>query len=237
MSITIKSMGDSINILLGENVGFEAIAEELRKKVSDAKQFFEGASTNVSFQGRKLSDIEEQALLNIITSETTMDVTLVDYEAPVFPTLPPPRPTKERFADSVAIAEKPPPTDEPKAIKVTDRQAISYKKSETAYHNGGLRSGQSLKFNGSVVVLGDVNPGSEIVASGNVIVLGALKGMAHAGAGGDTSSFVSALALQPTQLRIANIITSIPSAPKKKNEPPTPSIAYVKEGQVFVGPL
>jgi len=229
MSITIKSMGDSINILLDENVDFEAIAEDLRKKVSDAKQFFEGASANVSFQGRKLSDVEEQSLLNIITSETTMDVTLVDYEAPVFPTLPPPRPAKERFADPV--------TDEPKAIKVADRQAINYKKSETAYHHGGLRSGQSLKFNGSVVVLGDVNPGSEIVASGNVIVLGALKGMAHAGAGGDTSSFVSALALQPTQLRIANIITSIPSAPKKKNEPPIPSIAYVKEGQVFVGPL
>ena len=223
MSITIKSMGDSINIILDENADFETITKDLRKKVSDAKQFFEGASTNVAFKGRELSEAEEQTLLHVITTETTMDVTLVNYEAPVLPPIPPPRATKLK--------------DEPKAVKVADRQAINYIQSNTAYHHGGLRSGQSLKFKGSVVILGDANPGSEIVADGNVIVLGALKGMAHAGAGGDTASFVSALALQPTQLRIANIITSVPPPPKGKKEPPKPSIAYVKDGKVFIGPL
>ena len=237
MSITIKSIGDSINILLDENVGFETVTRDLRKKVSDAKQFFEGASINVSFHGRKLSDMEEQTLLYIITSETTMDVTLVDYEAPVLPPLPPPRPAKEPFAEPTKIAENPPPKDEPKAINVADRHAINYDRSDTAYHHGGLRSGQSLKYSGSVVILGDVNPGSEVVADGNVIVLGALKGMAHAGARGDTDSFVSALVLQPTQLRIANIITSIPAPKKKRKELPVPSIAYLKDGRVFVGPL
>jgi len=231
MSITIKSMGDSINIILDERADFETITKDLRKKVSDAKQFFEGASTNVAFKGRKLSETEEQTLLAVITTETTMDVTLVNYEAPVLPPMPTPRPAKKE------AEVKPAPKDEPKAVKVAEKQAINYIQSNTAYHHGGLRSGQSLKFSGSVVVLGDVNPGSEIVADGNVIVLGALKGMAHAGAAGDTASFVSALALQPIQLRIANIITSVPPPPKGKKEPPKPSVAYVKDGQVFIGPL
>ena len=231
MSITIKSVGDSINIILDENADFETITKDLRKKVSDAKQFFEGASANIAFKGRELSEKEEQALLFVITTETTMDVTLVDYEAPVLPPMPTPKPVKKE------PDVKSPSKDEPKAVKVASRQTINYIQSNTAYHHGGLRSGQSLKFNGSVVVLGDANPGSEIVAGGNVIVLGALKGMAHAGAGGDASSFVSALALQPTQLRIANIITSVPTPPKGKKEPPKPSIAYVKDGQVFIGPM
>lgn len=234
MSITIKSMGDSINIMLDENADFDTITRDLRKKVSDAKQFFEGASTNVAFIGRELSKAQEQILLYVITTETTMDVTLVDYEAPVLPSMPPQR---AAITEPAAPAEKPAPKDEPKAVKTTERQSIGYIASNTAYHHGGLRSGQLLKFNGSVVVLGDANPGSEIVADGNVIVLGALKGMAHAGAGGDTGSFVSALALQPTQLRIANIITYVPSPPKGKKEPSKPSIAYVKDGQVFVGPM
>ena len=75
------------------------------------------------------------------------------------------------------------------------------------FHKGGLRSGQSIRFAGSVIVLGDANPGSEIIADGNIIVLGFVKGMVHAGASGDETAFVYALSLQPTQLRISNIIS------------------------------
>jgi septum site-determining protein MinC len=66
-----------------------------------------------------------------------------------------------------------------------------------------LRSGSVVKFDGDVVVFGDVNPGAQIVASGNIAVLGALKGMAHAGCDGDESAFVLAFDLRATQIRIA----------------------------------
>jgi septum site-determining protein MinC len=219
--ITIKSQGDRINIMLDNSVDFEVLSENLRKKVSDAKQFFEGASTNIAFKGRELSESETEKLLNVITTETTMKVTLV--EAVDLPP-PPPRVTKK-----AALKE-------PKPVPVSPSN-LSYVQYNTAFYHGGLRSGQSIKFGGSVVILGDVNPGSEVVAEGNVIVLGSLKGMAHAGVSGDVSCFVSALTLQPTQLRIANLITVVPSPPKGKKEPPKASIAYVKDGQVFIGPL
>ncbi|MBC7106160.1 MAG: septum site-determining protein MinC, partial [Firmicutes bacterium] len=66
-----------------------------------------------------------------------------------------------------------------------------------------LRSGQRLCYNGNVVILGDVNPGAEVVAAGNVIVMGVLRGVVHAGANGNEEAVVLAFRLRPTQLRIA----------------------------------
>lgn len=77
---------------------------------------------------------------------------------------------------------------------------------QTKVIKGMLRSGRRVDFEGSIVVLGDVNSGAEIVAEGNVIVLGKLRGFAHAGAKGNRSAFISACEINPTQLRIADII-------------------------------
>ena len=71
---------------------------------------------------------------------------------------------------------------------------------------GTIRSGQRLEFEGSVIVLGDVNGGAEIIAEENIIILGALRGFAHAGAKGNRSAFVAAEMIAPTQLRIADVI-------------------------------
>jgi len=219
-AVKIKSNGEDIHILMDENADFETIADALRKKVSERKHFFEGATAKVAFKGRDLSSHNQQRLLDIITTETTMKVTLIDNITP-----PPPK--------LVAIPVPPP---KPKPISIAPPN-ISYVTSDTAYYNGGLRSGQSIRFEGSVVIIGDVNPGSEVVADGNIVVLGALKGMAHAGQKGDIGCIVSALVLQPTQLRIAHLITYVQAPQKGKKAAPVPSIAYVKDGQVYIGEL
>lgn len=76
----------------------------------------------------------------------------------------------------------------------------------TKVYVGTLRSGQRIDFEGSIIVLGDVNSGSEVVAEENIIVLGNLRGFAHAGAKGNRSAFIAANTINPTQLRIADII-------------------------------
>ena len=244
-SVIVKGQRNGISIMLDEAAEFEQLQETLREKVSNAKSFFEGAKTNVSFKGRKLSEIEEQHLLDIILAETNLDVGFVegsDYIAP--------KPKPRRVADSPLTLDEPvskkiiPINPSLPTMKINDIEDISplrlsHTESETAYYRGGLRSGQSIKYHGSVVIMGDVNPGSEVVAEGNVIVLGALKGMAHAGSKGDNNCFVSALVLQPTQLRIGRLITYIPVADKKakKGASLEPSYAYIKDDQVFVAPL
>jgi len=76
----------------------------------------------------------------------------------------------------------------------------------TLYHRGTLRGGQALHNLGNIIVIGDVNPGAELIASGDIVVFGALRGVAHAGAQGDMGARVIALELAPTQLRIATLI-------------------------------
>ncbi|OPY57775.1 MAG: Septum site-determining protein MinC [Pelotomaculum sp. PtaU1.Bin035] len=95
-----------------------------------------------------------------------------------------------------------------------------------------LRSGQSIHYNGNVVVLGDINPGAEIAATGNIIVMGALRGVVHAGAGGDENAVVMAFHLQPTQLRIANHITRPPD--NEAVDPNHPEMARIKDGVVTI---
>jgi septum site-determining protein MinC len=91
-----------------------------------------------------------------------------------------------------------------------------------------LRSGFSLKHAGHVIIIGDVNPGAEIVAGGDVLVWGHLRGMVHAGAEGNENAVVCALDLTPTQLRIAGYIATTP----KRRGKPQPETARVMDGQV-----
>lgn len=82
-----------------------------------------------------------------------------------------------------------------------------------------LRSGRAIHHEGDVVIIGDVNPGAEIIAGGSVIVWGRLRGLVHAGAYGDHTALICALELSPTQLRIADQIAVAPEGKRKQIQP------------------
>ena len=93
------------------------------------------------------------------------------------------------------------------SIKKTFAKEIAV--SETKFHRGSLRSGQKLETEGSLVIIGDVNSGAEVVASDNIIVLGALRGLAHAGAKGNKQAIIAAGLVDAVQIRIANVVKEI----------------------------
>jgi septum site-determining protein MinC len=95
-----------------------------------------------------------------------------------------------------------------------------------------LRSGTVLRFDGDLYVFGDVNPGAQVIATGNITVLGALKGTAHAGAGGDESAFILAFDLRPMQLRIGRLIAIPPD--RRSDGTLDPEMATVRDGQVVI---
>lgn len=92
-----------------------------------------------------------------------------------------------------------------------------------------LRSGRSVYHEGHVVVIGDVNPGAEIVAGGDVIVWGRLRGLVHAGAMGNETAVICALELSPTQLRIAD---QIAISPDEKRGRAIPEQVAIRNGQI-----
>ena len=103
------------------------------------------------------------------------------------------------------------------------------------FHKGTLRSGQSISAVGSIVVLGDVNPGAELVATGDIVVWGSLRGVAHAGAQGDEAAAVYALALEPTQLRIARAIAIAPPQ-ERRDRRVAPEVARIRDGKIAIEP-
>ncbi|HEY2554864.1 MAG TPA: septum site-determining protein MinC [Candidatus Cybelea sp.] len=102
----------------------------------------------------------------------------------------------------------------------------------TLYHASTLRGGQVLHHNGNIVVVGDVNPGAELIATGDILVFGRLGGIAHAGAQGDESARIYALDLSPTQLRIATFIAA--DAESKRSRPAVAEAALVRDGRITI---
>lgn len=93
--------------------------------------------------------------------------------------------------------------------------------SETKFHRGSLRSGQRIEEERSIVILGDVNAGAEVIASDNIVVLGTLRGLAHAGAKGNKQAIIAAGRLDAVQMRIANIVKEF-----NREEEPLRKLAY-----------
>ena len=74
-----------------------------------------------------------------------------------------------------------------------------------------IRNGRKLSVRGNAVIMGDINPGGEIVATGNIVVMGSCRGVLHAGAEGDESCYILAYTMAAQQLRIASHVATIPS--------------------------
>lgn len=102
------------------------------------------------------------------------------------------------------------------------------KSSETIFNRGSLRSGQKLEFEGSIVIIGDVNAGAEVIAGENITILGDLRGLAHAGAKGNRKAIIAANKIDCPQIRIADKIK------KFEKEEIAQSYAYINEKKEIV---
>ena len=114
-------------------------------------------------------------------------------------------------------------------IKKAFEQEI--KNSDTKFYKGSVRSGQKIEFEGSLVVLGDVNGGAEVIAGENIVVLGALRGLAHAGAKGNKMAIIATNKLECPQIRIANIVKEIE---KEESENNTYKYAFVDKEEIIL---
>jgi len=104
--------------------------------------------------------------------------------------------------------------------------------SSLALLSGIIRSGQVLHHQGNLLFLGDVNPGGTINCTGDIYILGALRGMAHAGVGGNEGALIAASLMAPTQLRIAEIISRPPDEWETRES--TMEFAYLSNGAMQI---
>jgi septum site-determining protein MinC len=102
---------------------------------------------------------------------------------------------------------------------------------EPLYLKTTLRSGIEIRHPGTVILMGDVNPGGSIVADGDILICGSLRGVAHAGARGDRTALIFSLRMEPTQLRVADLVARAPALSPERVEP---EIARVSEGIIQI---
>ncbi|MFI3299987.1 MAG: septum site-determining protein MinC [Candidatus Gastranaerophilales bacterium] len=126
-------------------------------------------------------------------------------------------------------------------INIIKEQLKSTEKLPTLYLQRTLRSGQSLTSDGNVVIIGDVNPGSEIIAKGDITIWGILGGIAHAGSEGNSLARIRALKMNAIQLHIGDIFARRPDNANipyiQKTDTYTPEEAIVKNKQIFIEKL
>ena len=111
--------------------------------------------------------------------------------------------------------------DSPKVLGLHGIKKTFYKEvatSETKFHKGSLRSGQKIEFEGSIVIIGDVNAGAEVIAGENIVVLGTLRGLAHAGAKGNKDAIIEASEIDAVKIRIADKIKEIEKSENQINQ-------------------
>jgi septum site-determining protein MinC len=213
--IQIKGIRDGLLILFGDGE-WQDVHRALQDTLDIQGEFIRGARLALDVGNHTLKAAELGALRNEL-SEHGMTVWAVLSNSP----------TTEANAQSLGLA-----TRLSKPGLTHDFQQV-----DTALHEGEpailvrrtLRSGYSLSYPGHVIVIGDVNPGAEIIASGDIIVWGRLRGLVHAGAEGDENAIVAALDLSPTQLRVAGRIAVTPQRRGKVQA----ELARLQDGRVI----
>lgn len=229
-SVIIKGSKNGITVFLDEEMPFEELLENVSDKFKNASKFFNNATMAISFDGRNLSAEEEKRILNVISEVSELNIVCVldenndiksVYEEAV-----------KKAMNSFNISHQP------------ERQTMTDPKTTCMFYKGTLRSGQVFEADGSVVVLGDVNPGGKVVAKGSVIVLGSLKGNIFAGVDGNENAFVVALEMSPMQIKIGDIIARSSdsgvnkiSKGKNKSKILEPKIAYVYDQNIYIEDL
>ncbi len=215
--ISFKATVNGLILIMREEGDFDTVLDAVDKKLETSGRFFKGASLDVKYRGRKLSSEQEQKISKLISERANADVRSFEED--------------DSYQEAEHEAEEPEKSSEKPKMKLLYFKGLQ--EGMTRFHKGTVRSGTLVSYEGNLVVIGDVNPGGEVIATGNVIIMGSLRGMVHAGADGNKEAVVAALSLQPTQLRIADVITRPPDT-KEPRQGLLPEMAFVRDDLVFI---
>jgi septum site-determining protein MinC len=217
VNMQIKGIREGILVTLGEGA-WSDLQESILQQIADQSNFFHGARValdvgNITLHAAELGTLRDQL------SEKGVSLWAVLSNSP----------TTEQTAQVLGLATRLSTPKPERSVRTLDSNLTG--ESGILVHRT-LRSGTRLISPGHVTVIGDVNPGAEIVAGGSVVVWGKLRGVVHAGSEGNDQAEVYAIDLAPTQLRIAGII----AVPPQRRGKPLPEIARIINGQVVAEP-
>ena len=221
--IAIKGTRSGLLLTLEPETPFTELLNALADRLAEAPTFFRGASLTVDTSRRSLRTTERIQLEKLL-EHYQMSVASLENERATEP---------RRVAKTITLPlEDTPPQNIPSEMSPVQSITRDMRASDdTLFLRRTVRSGQAIHHHSNVVVLGDVNPGAEIVAGGDIIVWGVLRGMVHAGYPENDNAVVCSLSLSPVQLRIAHLLSR---PPEGVDVQPRPEFAAIRHGQIVV---
>jgi septum site-determining protein MinC len=232
--VNIRGRGDGVAIEIGKG-SWNEIINVLTERLEKSASFFRHSSVALDIGSRPLREDELQQIAGVLTAHEMMLGVV--------------RTSSERtFQSALAIGMTTTlesPEGAPVAAATTAATNVAERGTETTgyfVYRGYLRSGHRLRRQESILVIGDINPGAEVISDGDILVWGRLRGVVHAGAGGNRRALVAALDLEPTQMRIAEVTTIGPD-PKpgqpgrffwRRSQHKRPEIARLVQSEIVI---
>lgn len=206
--VIIKSFPNGINVVLDPTVPFEQLYIAYAEKFRDSAKFFGKAKRVISFEGRELSELEERALVEAISEYSDLTVLCIlknDEE-------------KDQLY-----------------YKAANSFSSGDPNSNGQIYKGSVLADQFIETPSSIIILGDVNNGAEVISKGSVVVLGCIYGNVTAGSAGDEGAFVAALDFKAQEVCIADqrCNTIYKSAGFLRTKP-GPRIVYIGEDGINI---
>jgi septum site-determining protein MinC len=237
-AVIIKGVREGLLLIVDDDVPFAQVLTELVTRINAQPNFFKGAAVTLNM-GRRVFDAPEFDVLYRMLTRNGMKVQMVVSTSA----------QGRMVAESFGVGARPPSFaagDAGASLGLKGRGSWASTPSvasEVTMAEAGtglflrcsLRPGQSVSYGGDVCILGDVEVGAEVVAEGDVIVWGHLRGIVHAGVGGDDEAVVCALRMNPTQLGIAGVTSRFPSTDTGYLlEVQPPELARIENGRIVV---
>lgn len=217
LTVQIKGIKDGLLVTIGEGE-WSGVQGTLLANIEEKASFFQGARMAMEVGNRVLHAAELGQLRDRL-SDRGIALWAVVSSSPV----------TEQTAQVLGLATRLSMPRPERTIRPLD---TTLEGENGVFIRRTLRSGFKIMSHGHITILGDVNPGAEIIAGGNVVVWGRVRGSIVAGADGDDTAMVCAMALEPTQLRIANLVANLPF----KKAPSQPVSAAIRNGVIMVEP-
>ena len=210
-SVMIKSFQSGIALHLNPETEFDQLLEEVGTKFRQAQNFFKDAKMALTIEGRQVNTEEEKRILEVIGQNSSLDIVCLIC--------------KNKEDDQVFV-------------KAVQRAKTEQLDNIGRFYRGTLKNGQTIETESSIVILGDVYPGSCVTATKDIVIIGSLCGEAYAGSNGETGHFIAALEMSPEKMKIGDFRYR-PSEKHKWGIRPKvqPKIAYVKDRQIVMEPI
>lgn len=220
-AIIFKGRGDGLELVLDEKSEYTLLRNELSRLLQTRKSFFNSENMKIKISGKPLDEYEQADLSGLLKEEFGMGS--VEFSA-----------SKSQIASMSELFFKNTITPNEKKSTPNPPPVVEQEIRQSAFLCHTVRSGQRIEVLGDIVVIGDVNPGAELVAGGSIAVMGTMRGLAHAGAYGDENAVVAANTLSAMQLRIA---AKIAISPENAQTPGYAEVARIRKGKIVIEPI